>query len=104
MRYIAILAIAVGLGGPLGCVAKAQAPADAFKAAYAAAEAANKRAGELKNRWTTTSAVLAAAQKAADGGDYDTATRLATSAEALANASIAQVERESTLWKESELH
>jgi hypothetical protein len=104
MRYIAIVTIAVGLGGPWMHAANAQAPADAFKAAYAAAQAANKKAGALKNQWTTTSAKLSAAQKAADGADYDTATRLATEAEALANASIAQVERESTLWKESELH
>ena len=37
-----------------------------FKAAYAAAEAANKEAGALRNQWTTTAAALAAAKKAAD--------------------------------------
>ena len=36
-----------------------------FKAAYAAAEAANKEAGSLRNQWTTTAAALAAAKKAA---------------------------------------
>ena len=36
-----------------------------FKAAYAAAEAANKEAGSLRNQWTTTAATLAAAKKAA---------------------------------------
>ena len=82
----------------------AQAPADGFKEAYAAAQAANKKAGDLRNQWTATSASLAAAKKAADGGDYETATRLAKEAEALANASIAQTEREKTLWKELEIH
>ena len=82
----------------------AQSPADAFKSAYATAQAANKRAGYLRNQWTVTSASLAAAKAAADGGDYETAIRLAKEAEALANASIAQTEREKTLWKESEIH
>ena len=103
MRYIAILAIAFVVGGSIPA-ANAQTPEAAFKVAYASAQAANKNAGELKNQWTTTSAALAAAQKAADGGDFDAAAKLAKQAEALANASIAQVERESTLWKESELH
>ena len=34
-----------------------------FKAAYAAAEAANKEAGSLRNQWTTTASTLAAAKK-----------------------------------------
>lgn len=82
----------------------AQSPADAFKSAYATAQAANKKAGDLRNQWTVTSASLAAAKAAADGGDYETAMKLAKEAEALANASIAQTEREKTLWKESEIH
>ena len=44
-----------------------------YKAAYAAAEAANKEAGGLRNQWTTTAATLAAAKKAADAGDFDKA-------------------------------
>ena len=87
----------------IASAANAQAPDETFKTAYATAQAANKKAGELKNQWTTTSASLAAAQKAADGGDYDDAAKLAKQAEAFANASIAQVQRESKLWKESEL-
>jgi hypothetical protein len=81
----------------------AQAPADSFKTAYVAAQTANKKAGDLRNQWTVTSAFLAAAKTAADGGDYETAMRLAKEAEALANASIAQTEREKNLWKESEI-
>jgi len=42
-----------------------------FKAAYAAAEAANKEAGSLRNQWTTTASMLAAAKKAGDAGDFD---------------------------------
>ncbi len=81
----------------------AQTPADGFTAAYAAAQAANKKAGDLRNQWTVTSASLAAAKTAANGGDYETAIRLAKEAEALANASIAQTEHEKNLWKESEI-
>ena len=42
-----------------------------FKAAYAAAEAANQEAGSLRNQWTTTTAALAAAKKAAAAGNFD---------------------------------
>ena len=44
-----------------------------FSAAYAAAEAANKEAGSLRNQWTTTAATLAAAKKSADSGEFDNA-------------------------------
>jgi len=74
-----------------------------YKAAYAAAEAANKEAGQLRNQWTTTASTLAAAKKAADAGDFDTAVAAAKEAEALAKASIFQATSEKTLWKELEI-
>jgi hypothetical protein len=74
-----------------------------FRAAYAAAEAANKQAGALRNQWTTTAATLADAKKVADKGDFDQATALSREAEALAKASIFQAESEKTLWKELEI-
>jgi hypothetical protein len=46
-----------------------------FGTAYAAAEAANKQAGHLRNQWTVTAEALAAAKKAADKGDFDTRSR-----------------------------
>jgi hypothetical protein len=74
-----------------------------FKAAYGAAEAANKEAGSLRNQWTTTAATLAAARKAADGGDFDAAVATAKEAEALAKASIFQATSEKERWKDMEL-
>ena len=74
-----------------------------FKAAYAAAEAANKEAGSLRNQWTTTASTLAAAKKAADGGDFDTAVASAREAEALARASIFQATSEKERWKDLEI-
>ena len=74
-----------------------------FKTAYAAAEAANKEAGALRNQWTTTAAVLAAAKKAADAGDFDAAVASSKEAEALARASIFQATSEKTLWKDMEI-
>jgi hypothetical protein len=74
-----------------------------FKAAYAAAEAANKEAGALRNQWTTTAAALAAAKKAADAGDFDKAVAQSKEAEALAKASIYQATSEKTLWKDLEI-
>lgn len=74
-----------------------------YKAAFAAAEAANAEAGKLRNQWTTTAATLAAAKKAADAGDFDKATAAAKEAEALAKASIFQATSEKTLWKDLEI-
>ena len=74
-----------------------------FKAAYATAEAANKEAGALRNQWTTTASTLAAAKKAADGGDFDTAVASAREAEALAKASIFQATSEKERWKDMEV-
>jgi hypothetical protein len=74
-----------------------------FKAAYAAAEAANKQAGALRNQWTVTAAALAAAKKAADASDFDQAVAQSKEAEALAKASIYQATSEKTLWKDLEI-
>jgi hypothetical protein len=76
---------------------------DDFKAAYAAAEAANKEAGKLRNQWTTTASTLAAARKAAESGEFDKATASAKEAEALAKASIFQATSEKTRWREMEI-
>jgi hypothetical protein len=74
-----------------------------FKAAYAAAEAANKEAAGLRNQWTTTAIALAAAKKAADAGDFDAAVASSKEAEALARASIFQATSEKTRWKDLEI-
>jgi hypothetical protein len=76
---------------------------DDYKAAYAAAEAANKEAGKLRNQWTTTANTLAAAKKAAEAGEFDKATASAKEAEALAKASIFQATSEKTRWREMEI-
>ena len=82
----------------------AQAASDAdFKTAYAAADAAEKQAGALRNQWTTTEAALAAARKAAEAGNFDQATSQAKEAEALAKASIYQATSEKEAWKALEI-
>ena len=81
--------------------ALAQSPQDQFKAAFEKAQAAEKKAGELRNQWTVTENALKAAKTAADAGDFDKALKLANQAEALANASIVQSEREKTAWKDA---
>jgi hypothetical protein len=74
-----------------------------FKAAYAAAEAAEKEAGHLRNQWTVTAAALADAKKAAEKGDFDQAVSSAREAEALAKASIFQAASEKEAWKNLEI-
>ncbi len=70
-----------------------------YKTAYAAAEAANKQAGQLRNQWTTTANELKAAKKAADAGNFDAAIAAAKEAEALAKASVFQATSEKDAWK-----
>jgi hypothetical protein len=74
-----------------------------FRYAYAAAEAAEKEAGALRNRWITTEASLSEARKAAESGDFDQAVALAKEAEALAKASIFQATSEKEAWKDLEI-
>jgi hypothetical protein len=81
---------------------RASSAAD-YKVAYAAADAAEKEAGALRNQWTTTESTLAAARKAADAGNFDDAAALAKEAEALARASIFQATSEKDAWKALEI-
>ena len=74
-----------------------------FNTACAAAEAADKEAGRLRNQWTVTAEALADAKKAADIGDFDRAVASAKEAEALAKASIFQAAREKEAWKNLEI-
>ena len=55
-----------------GAAQAASTEAD-FKAALAAADAAEQDAGALKNQWIPTEQALAAAKKAAAAGDFDAA-------------------------------
>jgi len=86
-----------------GCASALATSEDDYKAAYAAAEAANKEAAGLRNQWTTTASTLAAAKKSAEAGDFDKATASAREAEALAKASIFQATSEKTRWKSMEI-
>jgi hypothetical protein len=88
----------------LASLAPALAASEAdFKSAYAAAESAEKQAGQLRNQWTTTEAALAAAKKAAASGDFDQAIASSKQAEALAKASIFQATSEKERWKDMEI-
>ena len=83
--------------------ARAEASEADFRTAYAAADAAEKQAGALRNQWTTTESTLVAARKAADAGHFDQAVALSKEAEALANASIFQATSEKDAWKALEI-
>ena len=102
MRTAAYLVTSVLLIASATSALAAGSEAD-FKAAYAAAEAANKEAGSLRNQWTVTASALAAAKKAADAGDFDKAIASSKEAEALAKASIFQATSEKEAWKALEI-
>jgi hypothetical protein len=101
LKSIRLLALVLPIAGATSVLA-AGSEAD-FKAAYAAAEAANKEAAALRNQWTTTAAAMAAAKKAADTGDFDEAIASSREAEALAKASIFQATSEKEAWKALEI-
>jgi hypothetical protein len=96
-RILAPLLAAMSIVG-LAAAHAAGTEAD-FRAALAAAEAANNEAGTLKNQWTTTAQTLTAAKQAAAARDYDKAVALAKHAEALAKASIYQAKEQEEAWK-----
>jgi hypothetical protein len=101
MRTAILLAAALLIAGTASAPA-AGSEVD-YKAAFAAAEAANKEAGALRNQWTVTAAALADARKAAGKGDFDQAVAAAKEAEALARASIFQASSEKDAWKALEI-
>jgi len=95
-----VLATVLLMAGAWPALAASEAD---YKAAFAAAEAAEKQADGLRNKWTTTETQLAAAKKAAGTGDFDAATAAAREAEALAKASIFQATSEKERWKDMEI-
>ena len=95
-----VLAIIALVAGATSLHAASEAD---FAAAYAAAEAANKQAGTLRNQWTTTGIALAAAKKAAAEGNFDAALAASKEAEALARASIYQANEQKDAWKDMEI-
>ena len=104
MRTRLLIQLAVVLSVVGFVTAAFAASADDFKAAYAQAEAASKKALAMKTGWQTTTKELKAAKKAAGAGKYDDAVKHAKMAEALANASIAQSEEQKKLWKDAVIH
>ncbi|TYO64856.1 hypothetical protein FXV83_19945 [Bradyrhizobium hipponense] len=93
-----VMLLALSLAPPVRAATEAD-----YKTAYAAAEAASREAAGLRHQWTTTVSTLAAARKAADGGDFDRAFAAAKEAEALAKASIFQATSEKEAWKAMEI-
>jgi acetyl-CoA carboxylase carboxyltransferase component len=99
MKKIMFAAIIAAAGA---MPARAASEAD-FKAAFAAADSAEKEAGRLRDQWITTEAALTAAKKAAETGNFDQAVKSAQEAEALAKASIFQATSEKERWKDMEI-
>jgi hypothetical protein len=102
MRLSIFTLVAALLIGSIASVMAAGSETE-FKAAYAAAEAANNEAGRLRNQWTVTAAALAEAKKAGENGDFDHAIASAKEAEALAKASMFQATSEKEAWKQLEI-
>ena len=100
---VSLLVLTAALMTTGASAALAAASEDDFKAAYAAAEAANKQAGLLRDQWSATVTALADAKKAAGAGNFDQAVASSNEAEALAKASIFQATSEKAAWKNLEI-
>ena len=103
LRNTTLVAVLFVLLFTLGAMPALAASEADYKAALVAAEAAEKQADQLRNKWTTTEARLAAAKKAATAGDFDAAATAANEAEALAKASVFQATSEKERWKDMEI-
>ena len=99
MRNLVLAAVLL-IAGAMPTLAASE---DDYKTAFAAAEAAEKQAAQLRNKWTPTEARLTAAKKAAAAGDFDAALAAAKEAEALAKASVFQATSEKERWKDMEI-
>jgi hypothetical protein len=102
MRLATLSALSVLLAAGATSAYAASTEAD-YKAAYAAAEAANNEAGKLRNQWTTAVSALKNAKKAAEAGDFDKATAEAKKSEQLSKAAIFQTNEQKDAWKEMEI-
>lgn len=97
-RLAGALAVAAAV---LGIEPVLAASREEFDAAWKAAEARVKEAAAKKTQWTTTTATLASAKKAADAGNLEEATALAQHADDLAAASLRQSDLEAESWKDA---
>jgi hypothetical protein len=74
-------------------------PAEQARAAVAQAEALYGSSWEAGHAWRAPKALIDDARAALEAGDYETAASNADRATAMAEASLAQAEAESTAWR-----
>ncbi|ABE64400.1 conserved hypothetical protein [Nitrobacter hamburgensis X14] len=102
MRLTALVVLSMVLVAAATAVRAASTEAD-YKAAYAAAEAANNEAGKLRNQWTTAVKALKNAKAAADAGDFDKAVAQSKTSETLSKAAIFQFNEQKDAWRKLEI-
>jgi hypothetical protein len=102
MRFSAFVAFAACIAAST-ITARAASSEDDYKAAYAAAEAANNEAGKLRNQWTTAAEALKAAKTAATAGDFDKAVAEAKKSETLSKAAIFQSNEQKDAWRKMDI-
>lgn len=75
-------------------------PAEQARAALAEAETRYQASWEAGHAWRNPKALMDDARAALEAGDYEAATSNANRATAMAEASLAQAEAESTAWRD----
>src|SRR5690242_11512268 len=102
MRVPALVALWMLMAASATSV-RAGSSEDDYKAAYAAAEAANNEAGKLRNQWTTAVSALKDAKAAAAAGDFDKAVAESRKSEMLSKAAIFQSNEQKDAWRKMEI-
>jgi hypothetical protein len=102
MRVPALVALWMLMAASATSV-RAGSSEDDYKAAYAAAEAANNEAGKLRNQWTTAVSALNDAKAAAAAGDFDKAVAESRKSEMLSKAAIFQSNEQKDAWRKMEI-
>jgi hypothetical protein len=96
MKHLILLAALLSLAAP---AALADGGKQAADAALAAAKAAAAQADRLGVQWTSTLALIKAAQAAEASGDFAGAQAKAVQAEAMAKLSVTEAHEQETAWR-----
>lgn len=95
---------AVGCAAPRDADKAASAATSDYEAVYEAAQAAREKAASVGNEWRDTSMILAQSKKANDGGDHETAIKLANQAKAQGELGYAQAQKNKEFLKKVEFY
>ncbi len=100
MRKLSTIVAVMGASLLVACAGNTvSADEQSFDASYQAAEAARKKAASMDFEWRDTGKMLKKAKEAAAKGDYETAEKLAKTAEMQGKMAQAQAKEQEQAWQ-----